>query len=65
VRWHRASKYHEVSDKMYAVCAARSSGKWRFTAFAPKKQGDIGLLGSRDTADEARELCNLDHINKQ
>lgn len=61
VSWQKPAKstdgtyYVRSVCERYVVCAARSMGKWRYTATDLK--GPKLILGTKDSADEAKALC--------
>ena len=60
MKFNRAGQWHEISDcGRYVVSAAHVVDRFKFQGWllAPEKGKTAALLGTRDTAQDARAVC--------
>jgi hypothetical protein len=55
--WEPAHRYYRRSAEGYHVSRSEFRGKWRYTAWAPRRGEQVVMLGCHDSAAEAQAEC--------
>ena len=55
--WEPPHRYYQRSAEGYHVSRSEFRGRWRYTAWAPSRSGQVIMLGCYDSESEAKAEC--------